>query len=477
VKKRLQQLVINLRSGWSLAVLHNIDPDRVGTGGAQLAMLFFVNTGLAVALDYLRNQPDAQFNPYALTAHGFQFAALLFGAALGATLLRRRKATLMLTVLVLAFMPLFQLTAFALQLYLAQLPDPPVALGYGLYYVLLGWYLLVLLWALRVCRGSWSWRVGGALMLLLAGFQLPSWYFTSYTEFWYSLDEESGADAYAAYRDLDAETMLYRQAEQLGERIDALAGQRAGVTDLYFIGFAGYARESVFRKEVEYAQKLFDSRFDTRQRSLSLINHIDTWQTEPLATGNNLRIALQRIAQRMDTEQDILVLFLTSHGSRNHELSVDFWPLPLNDLTPAMLRQYLDEAGIKWRVLIVSACYSGGFIEPLASPYSWIATAAAENRTSFGCSDHNDFTYFGEALLRDQLASRTSFTGAFHRAALAIEAREKGESLDNSLPQLFVGDAMRDKLATFETELVTRLCREDATGYCSRACGETPAHC
>ena len=61
----------------------------------------------------------------------------------------------------------------------------------------------------------------------------------------------------------------------------------------------------------------------------------------------------------------------------------------------------LRESGIKWRVLVVSACYSGTFAEPLADDSSIVITAAADNRKSFGCDDKRQLTYFGEAFYRD----------------------------------------------------------------------------
>ena len=56
---------------------------------------------------------------------------------------------------------------------------------------------------------------------------------------------------------------------------------------------------------------------------------------------------------------------LTSHGSEDHEFYINQPPLPLDPLTPQRLRVALDASGIRWRVIVVSACYSGGYIEAL----------------------------------------------------------------------------------------------------------------
>jgi len=102
---------------------------------------------------------------------------------------------------------------------------------------------------------------------------------------------------------------------------------------------------------------------------------------------------------------------------------------------------------------MVSSCYSGGFVEPLKNDYTAIATAAAPDRTSFGCSNENDFTYFGEALLKDQLQQEYSFPLAFQQANAAITERESRENLTASNPQYYVGDAIAPRLEALAVRL------------------------
>ena len=54
-------------------------------------------------------------------------------------------------------------------------------------------------------------------------------------------------------------------------------------------------------------------------------------------------------------------------------------------------------------VIVISACYSGGFIDALKDERTLVMTAARADRTSFGCSDDSDFTYFGRALFAEAL--------------------------------------------------------------------------
>jgi hypothetical protein len=247
--------------------------------------------------------------------------------------------------------------------------------------------------------------------------------------------------------------MLYLQPQLAQASIKALAPQRRGIPEFYFVGFAPYARENVFLQESEVIRTLMDERFDTSGRSLLLVNNRKTLRQYPLATVTNLRAALQRIGQVINKDEDILVLYLTSHGSKTHKLSASYWPLRLQELDPALLKEILDESGIRWRVIIVSACYSGGFIEPLRGPTTLIMTAADATHTSFGCGSESDFTYFGKALFDEQLRETYSFEEAFTRAMPVIREREQAEQEEFSNPQLAVGDEIRPKLEQIERRL------------------------
>jgi hypothetical protein len=141
-------------------------------------------------------------------------------------------------------------------------------------------------------------------------------------------------------------------------------------------------------------------RYGAQQRTLLLVNDQRDLESQPLATVTGLKLALADIGRRMDRERDILTLVISSHGSEQPAISVSNGALPLNDLTGADLKQALDEAGIRWRVVIISACHAGAFIPFLADERSIVIAAAAADRTSFGCSNDRDLTNFGEAFVR-----------------------------------------------------------------------------
>jgi hypothetical protein len=158
----------------------------------------------------------------------------------------------------------------------------------------------------------------------------------------------------------------------------------------------------------------------------------------------------------MNREEDVLFLYLTSHGSATDGVSVQFRPLELHQLDAGRLRGLLDEAGIKWRVIVVSACYSGSLIPALQGDTTLIATAADADRTSFGCGRTDDFTYFGRAFFDEALRETWSFLEAFELARTAVLRREEAEQRTPSHPQLSVGTAIRTKLQQLERQLSVR---------------------
>ena len=89
-----------------------------------------------------------------------------------------------------------------------------------------------------------------------------------------------------------SEPVMAMQGYLLDDALDDLEDERSGVTDLYFVGFAPDSRNDGFRKELDLAQDVMDDRFDTRGRSIALINHRDTLTQKPFATLTNLRRVL-----------------------------------------------------------------------------------------------------------------------------------------------------------------------------------------
>lgn len=260
---------------------------------------------------------------------------------------------------------------------------------------------------------------------------------------------EDDADKYVATGlvNLDAGTLLYQQPQQVSAKLARLIEHTPGEPDLYFVAFGSHGGQDVFMKEVQHATEVMTRLYGVAEQSVSLINNLSTLDETPLATVMNLQEMLKGIAAKMDVDEDILFLYVTSHGSREHVIDVSLGGIPLRGVTPATLRTALDEAGFKWRVVMISTCFSGGFIEPLKGMQTLVMTAARADLASFGCGDDSDLTYFGRAFFEHALRPGISFVEAFEVAREWVEEVETNEGLSHSEPQIASSPAIEQKLA------------------------------
>jgi hypothetical protein len=208
---------------------------------------------------------------------------------------------------------------------------------------------------------------------------------------------------------------------------------------MYFVGFAGVAEEHVFAEEIKLAARIVDERFGTSGHQLLLINDRRDIDSYPIATASGLAYALKAIAAKMNPDRDILFLAISSHGAADASVSVSNGGLQLEQLSDEDLAAALRDSGIKRRIVVISACYAGAFIQPLEDPNTVVIAAAAPDKTSFGCSDDRDLTYFGEAFYRDALPHAKTLQEAFAQAKAAIAARERRENETPSDPQAYFG--------------------------------------
>lgn len=256
---------------------------------------------------------------------------------------------------------------------------------------------------------------------------------------------------------IDAEKLFYGQMELLNRKLNILKPTTKRVPNLYMLNFAGYGSQDVFMKEAHFAKELFDSRLGTQGRSISLINNHKVNDKTPLASITNLEYSLNHLASIMDVDEDILFLFLTSHGSKDHELSVSLSGVPLNDLSANNLSGMLKDTGIKWKVIVVSSCYSGGFIKALKDEHTMILTASKSDHVSFGCDDYADSTFFGKAFFKKSLPYSETFKLAFKHARDFISLWEDEKKYDHSDPQIWTTQKIEQHLALWRKSLVSDL--------------------
>jgi len=227
---------------------------------------------------------------------------------------------------------------------------------------------------------------------------------------------------------------LLQQGHLLEEAIAALPASTPA-RELFTLTLAGDGKQSVFMREADYVDRLLRERFGAHG-GITLINHRDHLADRPLATRENLRRAVQALAERSG-EEDLVFIYLTSHGSPGHDLELSQPRLQLADLPANELAALLAPLRERHKVVVISACYSGGFIAPLKDDKTLVMTAARADRVSFGCSEENDFTYFGRALFAEALGETDNLQRAFELAVERVAEREQADGFEASEPQIW----------------------------------------
>lgn len=139
----------------------------------------------------------------------------------------------------------------------------------------------------------------------------------------------------------------------------------------------------------------------------------------------------------MNGQSDILFLILTSHGSRDG-LAVTAGRV-METLQPSNLAEMLERTGIRYKVVIISACYSGVFIPRIADADTLVITAADAQHPSFGCQDKAKWTYFGDAFFNVALRRSNNLKDAFLLARSLVLKRELRQGFEPSHPQMAGG--------------------------------------
>src|SRR5215472_1841501 len=198
------------------------------------------------------------------------------------------------------------------------------------------------------------------------------------------------------------------------------------------LAFGLFGAQSVFESEAKGAASIVAQRLETNP----VIVRANT-KTRGDVTISSIGDALQAAAERMDRESDVIFLILTSHGSQAG-VAVQAGRR-VEVLSPVALAGMLNRAGVRHRVVIISACYSGVFLGPLANDDTLVISAADSNHSSFGCRDEVKWTYFGDAFFNKALRQATDLESAFVTARVLVSRREMRYGLVSSNPQMAGG--------------------------------------
>jgi hypothetical protein len=198
------------------------------------------------------------------------------------------------------------------------------------------------------------------------------------------------------------------------------------------VSFGLFGHQGVFRREATSAAQIVANRFGGDPVVVK-----SNTKTGGDATIKTLAATLEAQAKKLNGESDVLFLILTSHGSREG-LAITAGRL-VETLTPANLAELFQRTGVRHKVVVISACYSGVFIPHLADVDTLIITAADANHSSFGCEDKAKWTYFGDAFFNVALRRAASLKDAFVLARSVVEKRELREGFEPSRPQMAGG--------------------------------------
>ena len=139
-------------------------------------------------------------------------------------------------------------------------------------------------------------------------------------------------------------------------------------------------------------------------------------------------------------DQDACLVHMTSHGSPQ-----GFYLRNAAPITPQTLDKILNRAcGDRPTVVLISACYSGVFVGPsMQKKNRIILTAARQDRTSFGCSAENQYTYWDGCLI-NSLPTAETWKSLYGTIQQCVQTKESQGQFKPSLPQAYFGEEVSD---------------------------------
>jgi Peptidase C13 family len=198
------------------------------------------------------------------------------------------------------------------------------------------------------------------------------------------------------------------------------------------LAFGLFGAQSVFQSEATGAASIIAQRLGANP----VIVRANTKIRDDVTVAS-IGSALVAAGQSMNRENDVMVVILTSHGSQAG-VAVQAGKR-VEVLSPADLAGMLNRSGVRHRVVVISACYSGVFLGALANDDTLVITAADADHSSFGCRDKVRWTYFGDAFFNKALRHAADLRSAFAEARMLVRQREMRDGFPSSNPQIAGG--------------------------------------
>jgi hypothetical protein len=212
-------------------------------------------------------------------------------------------------------------------------------------------------------------------------------------------------------------------------------------------GYTLYAHamfaEPVFDKDVLSLTKAFSKRLGT-PRSTAKFGYTSNLLKRP--SPENVNNAIAKVSSHARDGDDVVIVFLTTHGTEGLLAVKPSENEQATGVSADALRDFLKPAQNDQQIIILQACYSGSLIKGLKHPNRIIITAAAADKTSFGCSPGSRNTWFTKAMVA-ALPKANSWSDVFANTkskVLEYEAQQGIPKSDQSNPQHFVGRNMKN---------------------------------
>jgi hypothetical protein len=437
----LHALGRNLASGLRLALFMRVDAQSFRVSATQLVLLVLVSAAIDIDADWLRATGDARFSVAGLQGELFALGLLALTSAVLAAARRERSLYLALPVVILASFPVVQVVHLLPDLSRAAARVSDLA-RHVFEVALYGWMFIVAARAVYVAadpgrgfRRAFA-VLGGVLVIA------PLWFapFTGPLEPWW---REYDAVTAAGAMNPASEPVLAAQDFLMDRALENLDDERRGVTDLYFVGFAPDGRHPGFVSDVEAAQRAMNEHWNTAGRSVVLVNSPLTVAERPFATITNLRAALLEIGDLIDADDDIVMIYLAGSPGPGRTLAAVNPPLDLVDLSPAGLRQLLDAAGIRFRIIVVSTCEAGAWTDELADEETAVIASSAAGIRGDDCRGGLVASRFGDAFF-GAMAKTSDLGSAFDVAKKRLAA------IGAPAPVLTLGPALAEHLKSLQ---------------------------
>jgi hypothetical protein len=237
-------------------------------------------------------------------------------------------------------------------------------------------------------------------------------------------------------RAAESRALAQQQHQQATQQAARLSGPR-----LWFAGFAMNATSKAFEGDLQLVASRLDGLGGPVLRYAFSNPPGGGPLRRPQATGRTLAEALAQIGSQL-REGDVVVVLVSTHGT-DRLLSVNLGGRELAPVGADQLAQALAPLRDTPTVVLLSACYSGSLLPALQRDNRIVLTAAAADRSSWGCAFESRNTFFIEELMGPGFDTSRSLVQLMEQAKSRIAQREAALKLRPSQPQLWVGDRVR----------------------------------